>query len=71
MRIFLIILAVYASVSTVQAQNVEPPMTMARMGEILLTIDPEARASQNAIEMTLAGWFDSCDCGFCGDYRWD
>ena len=30
-------------------------MTMARMSEILLAVDPEARASQNAIEMTLDG----------------
>ena len=55
MRVFLILVAVLASVGAAQAQDVEPPMTMARLGEILLTIDPDARASQNAIEMTLAG----------------
>ncbi len=37
------------------AQEGEPPMTMARMGEILLALDPDARVSNSAIEMTLDG----------------
>lgn len=55
MRVFLILFAVCASLGIAQAQEAEPPMTVARMGEILLAVDPDARASHNAIEMTLDG----------------
>ena len=32
----------------------EPPMTMQRLGEIVLALDPEARVSLNSIEMTVS-----------------
>ncbi|WGI23564.1 hypothetical protein QBD29_15725 [Amylibacter sp. IMCC11727] len=37
------------------AQDPEPPMTMNRMGGILLAVDPDAKVSGNAIEMTIEG----------------
>lgn len=37
------------------AQVAEPPMTMDRLGQILLALDPEAKASANAMEFAIDG----------------
>ena len=37
------------------AQDAEPPMTLNRMGSILLAVDPDAKVSGNAVEMTIEG----------------
>ena len=37
------------------AQEAEPPMTMGRLGEILLAVDPDARVSPTSVEMTIDG----------------
>lgn len=55
MRIFTIIALVFLTTSPAFAQDVEPPMTLNRMGSILLAVDPDAKVSSNAIEMTIEG----------------
>lgn len=37
------------------SQTPEPPMTMERLGKILLALDPEAKASSNAMEFSIDG----------------
>lgn len=55
MRTFIIAIALCLSGWTASAQEAEPPMTMARLGQILLALDPEAQASGNAMEFSIEG----------------
>ena len=50
----LTVLALPVEAQEAEAPAAEPPMTMQRLGEIVLALDPEARVGLNAIELTLA-----------------
>ncbi|WP_347935967.1 hypothetical protein [Amylibacter sp. IMCC11727] len=55
MRMIALAALVFLTSLPVFAQDPEPPMTMNRMGGILLAVDPDAKVSGNAIEMTIEG----------------
>lgn len=55
MRSLLMTCAVCVAGLPVFAQEAEPPMTMTRLGQILLALNPEAQASGNAMEFSIEG----------------
>ena len=56
MRFYLLLIGFLASASVAFAQDdvvSEPPMTMQRLADIILVIDPDAQLAGNAIELTI------------------
>ena len=50
----LALLVLLVPVAPAQDENREPPMTVDRMGEIILALDPEAQRAGNRFQFTVA-----------------
>ena len=55
MRIFLVIAVLCSVFTAARAQDAEPPMTLERLGAILMSLDADARPVGNSMELTIAG----------------
>ncbi len=53
LRLVLSLTIVFFTTFTSYAQEAEPPMTLERMGEIVLTLDENAQSNQNMFQMTI------------------
>ena len=53
MRLPFCLIVFFFSASSALAQDAEPPMTLERLGEIILSLDEDARPNGNSFQMTI------------------